>query len=74
MKKQKYRSFEELPLMLNVNEVAAVMGLSVAGTYELVRSESFPSFKVGSRILVPKDKFIDWIHARTTEKSSSYLA
>lgn len=34
-----YKSFDELPLMLNVVQVAAVLGISRAGAYELVHSE-----------------------------------
>lgn len=50
---------EGLPLMLSVPEVAAVPGISRAGAYELVRTDGFPSPKVGSRIVVPKEKFIE---------------
>ena len=34
-----YKSFDELPLTLNVVQVAAVLGISRAGAYELVHSE-----------------------------------
>lgn len=61
-----YKSYDELPLMLSVPEVAAVLGISRAGTYELVKSEGFPSLKIGSRIVVPKEKFIDWIDCQTS--------
>lgn len=54
MKKTSYRSYDELPLMLSVPEVAAVLGISRAGAYELVRAEGFPALKIGSRIVVPK--------------------
>ena len=63
-----YKSFDELPLMLNVVQVAAVLGISRAGAYELVHSESFPALKIGSRIVVPKDKLREWIDANTTQK------
>ena len=61
MKRTVYKSYDELPLMLSVPEIAAVLGISRAGAYELVKSEGFPSLKVGNRIVVPKEKFIDWI-------------
>ena len=68
MKRSKYSSFNELPLMLNVVQVAAVLGISRAGAYELVRSEGFPALKIGSRIVVPKDKLREWIDANTAQK------
>lgn len=36
-----YKNYDELPLMLNVVQVAAVLGISRAGAYELVHSEGF---------------------------------
>ena len=51
--------------MLSVPNVASVLGISRAGAYELVRSDSFPSLRIGSRIIVPKERFIEWINANT---------
>lgn len=65
MKESKYKSYEELPLMLSAPEVAEVLGISRAGAYDLVHSDGFPHLKLGNRILVPKDKFIQWIDDHT---------
>lgn len=61
MRKTQYTSYDQLSLMLSVPEVAAVLGISRAGAYELVRAEGFPALKIGSRIVVPKEKFLSWI-------------
>ena len=61
MKENKYRSYDELPLMLSVPDVSAVLGISRAGAYELVKTEGFPSLNIGTRIIIPKDDFISWI-------------
>jgi len=63
-----YKSFDELPLVLNVVQVAAVLGISRAGAYELVHSEGFPTLKIGNRIVIPKDKLRKWIDANTAQK------
>ena len=63
-----YKSFDELPLMLNVVQVAAVLGISRAGAYELVHSEGFPALKIGNRIVIPKDKLQGWIDTNTGQK------
>lgn len=68
MKQSGYTNYNELPLMLSVPEVAKVLGISRAGAYELVKSEGFPSLTIGSRILVPKEKFIGWIEKNVSEK------
>ena len=58
MNKSSYKTYDDLPLMLSVPDVAKVLGISRAGAYELAHSREFPSMKIGSRIIVPKDKFL----------------
>jgi excisionase family DNA binding protein len=72
MKQVQYKSYDELPLMLSVPDVADVLGIGRANAYELVRSEGFPAIKIGNRIIVPKDEFISWIKRQTTEKSENF--
>ena len=69
MEKKVYKSYEELPLMLTVLDVAAVLGISRAGAYELVRSNGFPILKIGNRIVIPKDKLLLWIEKQCGVKS-----
>ena len=38
MKQKQYHSLEELPLMMNMADVAAVLGISRAGAYKLAHS------------------------------------
>lgn len=65
MKEGKFRSYDDLPLTLTVPEVGGVLGLSRAKAYDLARSEGFPSMRIGTRILVPRDKLIRWIDKET---------
>ena len=65
LKKVQFRSYEELPLMLSVQEMAAALGISRAGAYELVRTEGFPALKIGSRIVIPKDELQEWVKRNT---------
>ena len=67
MEKQ-FRTYDDLPLMLSVQDVSAVLGISRAGAYELVKSEGFPAMNIGSRIIVPKEEFILWIKQKVSEK------
>jgi len=55
-----YKSYDDLPLFLNANLVAQVMGVSISTAYELMHEPGFPVLKVGSRMVVPKEKFIQW--------------
>ena len=70
MKKEIFKSYEELPLMLSVPEMAAALGISRAGAYELARSEGFPALRIGTRIVIPKDELRDWIR-RTMGKQET---
>ena len=65
MKESPYKSYADLPLMLSVPQVAAVLGISRAGAYELASSDGFPSLTIGSRIVIPKDRLIAWINEKT---------
>jgi len=67
MNKSSYKTYDDLPLMLSVPDVAQVLGISRAGAYELAHSREFPSMKVGSRIIIPKDKFLLWIERQCGE-------
>ena len=45
MKKVTFKSYEELPLTLSVPEMAAALG----------------ALKIGTRIVIPKDKLKEWV-------------
>ncbi len=61
MKEIAYKSYEELPLFLNAATVAKVLSVSPSSGYELMYESDFPVLKVGSRLVVPKEKFLKWV-------------
>ena len=65
LKESIYKSYEELPLFLNAQTVAKVLGVSPSSGYELIHEKGFPALRIGSRIVVPKEKFIAWVEANT---------
>jgi excisionase family DNA binding protein len=60
------KDFSELPLSLTVEQVAGVLGIGRVQAYNLVRTEGFPKIKVGRRIVVPRQAFINWMELRAT--------
>ena len=56
-----YTSYNQLPLSLNANDIAAVLGISRANAYTLMRAKGFPTIFIGKRMIVPRDKFIEWM-------------
>ena len=61
MKISTYHSYDELPLFLNAELLAKVLGVSISSAYELMHEKDFPTLRVGSRMVVPKEKFIEWV-------------
>ena len=60
MKRSMYKNFEELPPFRNAEIVAKTLGVSPSTAYELMHEKGFPSLRIGSRIVVPKEKFQQW--------------
>ena len=69
MKESTYKSYDDLPLFLNAELVAQVLGISQAGAYDLLHSEDFPVLKIGTRMVVPKEKFRQWVEEQTGAES-----
>lgn len=65
MKESTYKSYDDLPLFLNAELVAQVLGISQAGAYDLLHSVGFPVLKIGTRMVVPKEKFCQWVEEQT---------
>ena len=65
MKKSNCKSYDELPLFLNAETVAALLGVSPSSAYELMHEPGFPVLRVGSRMVVPKEQFIQWVEIHT---------
>lgn len=65
MKDVKFKNYDDLPLMLSVPDLVALLGISRAGAYELVKRKDFPALHIGKRVLVPKEELIAWIGKNT---------
>ena len=64
-KESLYKSYEELPLFLNAETVAKVLGVAPSTAYELMHEADFPTLKIGNRMVVPKEQFIAWVQQHT---------
>ncbi len=65
MKVSNIHSYTDLPLFLNAKLVAQVLGVSISTAYELLNDPGFPTLRVGSRMVVPKEKFIQWAEGQS---------
>ncbi len=64
---KQYTTLNDLPLAMNAKDVMTALGISRSGVYKLYKEKDFPTVKVGTRIIVPKDKFILWLDRRAGE-------
>ena len=67
MKTSQFKDYSELPLFLNAEIVAKVLGVSPSSGYELMYEPGFPVLKIGNRMVVPKEKFIQWVEKNTAK-------
>ena len=65
MKESVFTSYDQLPLLLNVKQLAALLGVSDSSVYELIEEEDFPSLRIGKRIVIPKEELRKWITSHT---------
>ena len=67
MKTSQFKDYDELPLFLNAEIIAKILGISPASSYELMHESGFPVLKIGNRMVVPKEKFICWVEENTAK-------
>ena len=66
MKVSQFKDYSEIPLFLNAELVAKVLGVSPSSSYELMHEPGFPVLKIGNRSgRTPKEKFIRWVEQNT---------
>ena len=59
------QNYDELPLFLNAQLVSHALGVSPSSVYELLHEDDFPSLRIGSRLVVPKEQFRLWVERQT---------
>ena len=65
LKTSVYKSYDDLPLFLNAVTVGKVLGVSFSSAYQLMHEPGFRTLRVGSRMVVSKEQFIQWVSAHT---------
>ena len=59
-----YTNYDQLPIVLNADQLALALGISRANAYQLMHSKGFPTLRIGKRMLAPKDKFLEWLDSK----------
>lgn len=58
---KRYKDFEDLPLLLHAEDICRLLGVSKPYAYVILHSDNLKTITIGSRILVRKEVFIDWL-------------
>ena len=56
-----YRSIEELPLVLIIDDLMAVLNIGRNSAYGLVRPGQTRSFRIGTQIRIPRQAVADFL-------------
>ena len=57
----KYRSFDDLPLTLRVEDLMPILSVGRNTAYELVRSGQIRSIRIGKQLRIPKQDLIAYL-------------
>ena len=57
----KYRSFDELPLTLRVEDLMPILDIGRNTAYELVRSGQIRRIRIGRQLRIPKDAVQEYL-------------
>lgn len=53
---------------LSAEEISTLLGLSLSATYELMHRADFPTIYLGRRMVVPIDKYEQWLAQQLTDR------
>ncbi len=56
-----YRSFDDLPLTLRVEDLMPILGIGRNTAYELVRCGKIHSIRIGRQLRIPKSALIEYL-------------
>lgn len=60
MKEVVYKNCDKLPLFLDAETVAKLLGVPLSSAYRLTHEPGFPVLLAGSRMVVPEEQPIQW--------------
>lgn len=69
----KYRSLDDLPLTLRVEELMPILDIGRNTAYELVRSGQIRSIRIGRQIRISKSDLLAYLHHCDTKQKQKHL-
>lgn len=56
---------ENLPSNLPVSVVAEYLNICASTVYDMVRRKQIPSFRIGQRVIIPREMFFAWVEEKS---------
>ena len=57
----KYRSFDELPLTIRVEDLTSILDIGRNTDYDMVRCKKIRSIRIGKQLRIPKDALVEYL-------------
>lgn len=61
-----------LPELITPKEVKAYLGCNDVTLYALLKQKDFPSFRVGKRFYINRERFIKWMERKEHSEKKCY--
>ena len=69
MEKKRPTSFDDLPLIMTVDDLAPILGVGKGTVYELVRCGRIKSLRIGTQIRILKQELIQFLESSDSQVS-----
>ena len=56
-----YTHYDQLPLVLSVDELTKILGIGRNTAYDLIRCGKIRSVRIGHKIRIPKDSLLEFL-------------
>ena len=56
-----YTHYDQLPLILTVDELTKILGIGRNTAYDLIRCGKIRSVRIGHKIRIPKDSLLEFL-------------
>ena len=60
----KYRSYDDLPLALRVEDLTSILDIGRNTAYELIRCGKIRSIRIGRQLRIPKDALVEYLSGK----------
>ena len=67
---QKIDVIQEAVVYISVDEMAKMLSIARATAYQLTKTQDFPCFYIGKRIIIPLQSFYAWAAGQALERAT----